>query len=101
MDPLDRREPLDRTARTARTARKDEGQNWVDAVVTLLATILFGLSWTLVELERAEPFETGYAAPAAWDRDAGADPTFSARESLGRADGVEPWTELAQQSSKR
>jgi hypothetical protein len=29
--------------------------SWVDAVVTLLATLVFGLGWTLVELERAEP----------------------------------------------
>lgn len=34
------------------SARRQD--SWVDAIVTVLATIVFGLGWALVELERAD-----------------------------------------------
>ena len=42
--------------------------SWVDAVATLLATIVFGLGWVLVELKRAEPPVNRYdaAVSTAW-----------------------------------
>ena len=45
-----------------RVPRQD---SWVDAVVTLLATVVFGLGWALVELERADPPSNRYDAIAA------------------------------------
>ena len=43
----------------ARSATRQD--SWVDAAITLLATIVFGLGWTLVELERADPPLNRYA----------------------------------------
>ena len=49
----------------AKSGRRSRPQDsWVDAIVTLLATIVFGLGWTLIELERADPPLTGYDAAA-------------------------------------
>ena len=97
----DRTTPRDRIEPAARTNRPDARSSWVDAVVTLLATILFGLGCTLVELERAQLLENGYAGPTAGERVAPADSSGAARIRLGRRDGVAPWTELTQRSSKR
>ena len=75
--------------------------SWVDALVTLLAIVLFGLGWALVELERAEPAGNGYDAAerAMWVAVVDAyDPYEGAGE--GRI-GDERWTELALQRSTR
>jgi hypothetical protein len=86
--------------------------SWVDAVATLLATVVFGLGWTLVELERADPPPNRYDAVASgmWmaavltavDGQAN-----EANETIGGA-STEPWefedtrwTERAQPSSNR
>ena len=44
----------------ARSAPRQD--SWVDAVVTILATVVFGLGWALVELERADPPLNRYGA---------------------------------------
>jgi hypothetical protein len=75
-------------------SRFDRGGSWVDALVTLVATVLFGLSWTLVELERAVPFENGYAGAASWEQTAAPFPRTN-------GDVPSPWTTLAQRTSKR
>ena len=97
------------------TTRQD---SWVDAVVTLLATVVFGLGWALVELERADPPSNRYDAIAAemWvatvvtsvkaravearaieDRAA----EFEAVPAGRRGDEDAQWTERALQKSNR
>jgi hypothetical protein len=46
-----------RAGATTRTAKSD---SWAEAIVTLLATVVFGLGWAIVELERANPPMGGY-----------------------------------------
>ena len=71
--------------------RKAPTESWVDAVVTLLATVVFGLGWALVELERADPIQDRYdsALSVAW----------SATEQMGGPG--EQWSEVARQRSRR
>jgi hypothetical protein len=42
--------------------------SWVDAIVTLLSIVVFGLGWAIVELERADPVQDRYdaALSVAW-----------------------------------
>jgi hypothetical protein len=42
------------------SAGTNRSDSWVDATVTLLATIVFGLGWAVVELEGADPVQAGY-----------------------------------------
>ena len=50
---------------TRNTGNTGNGRDsWIDAVVTLLATVIFGLGWVLVELERADPPLNRYDAAA-------------------------------------
>ncbi len=85
--------------------------SWVDAAITLLATIIFGLGWTLVELERADPPLNRYDAAAsemwiaavATSVEARAFETRTADAVPGGQWGVADtrWTELALQRSNR
>ncbi len=85
--------------------------SWVDAVITLLATVVFGLGWAWVELERADPRLNRYAETASemW---VGTIATSMENRALGaRAVEAVPagrpgeedarWTELALQRSNR
>lgn len=85
--------------------------SWVDAVITLLATVAFGLGWAWVELERADPPLNRYAETASemW---VGAIATSMENRALeARAVETVPagrpgeedvrWTELALQRSNR
>jgi hypothetical protein len=93
----------------ARNATRQD--SWVDAAITLLATILFGLGWTLVELERAEPPLNRYDAAASEMWVAAVATSIEARavetqtadavpgEQWGATDAR--WTELALQRSNR
>lgn len=85
--------------------------SWVDAVITLLATVAFGLGWAWVELERADPPLNRYAETASemW---VGAIATSMENRVLeARAVETLPagrpgeedarWTELALQRSNR
>ena len=103
--------------RHGRGRERDHGlaqDSWVDAVVTLLATIIFGLGWVLVELERAEPPVNRYdaAVSTAWvaavatsinARTTEVRPTemVSVRPIAMREDGDAGWTEQALQMSNR
>jgi hypothetical protein len=103
--------------RHGRERERDHGlaqDSWVDAVVTLLATIIFGLGWVLVELERAEPPVNRYdaAVSTAWvvavatsinARTTEVRPTemVSVRPIAMREDGDAGWTEQALQMSNR
>lgn len=85
--------------------------SWVDAVVTLLATVVFGLGWALVELERAEPTPNRYAAVASEMWVAAVATSIQTRANdIGRPDRLQTdrrreqdarWTELALQNSNR
>ena len=88
--------------------------SWVDAVATLLATIVFGLGWVLVELERAEPPVNRYdaAVSTAWvaavatsinARTTEVRPTemVSVRSIATREDGDAGWTDRVLQKSNR
>jgi hypothetical protein len=106
-----------RGGRHGRGRERDHGlaqDSWVDAVVTLLATIIFGLGWVLVELERAEPPVNRYdaAVSTAWvaavatsinARTNEVRPTemVSVRPIATREDGDAGWTEQALQMSNR
>lgn len=52
------------TDAAAGSATDNSTDSWVDAVVMLLATVVFGLGWVLVELERADPPLNRYDAAA-------------------------------------
>lgn len=77
-------------------ARRDSG---IEAIVTLLATVVFGLGWTLVELERAGPAPNGYAA-ATSERAIAADDTLRDPPDRWKYEDA-GWTERAQRRSKR
>lgn len=93
----------------ARSATRQD--SWVDAAITLLATIVFGLGWTLVELERADPPLNRYDAAASEMWVAAVATSIEARPvetqtaaairggQWGAADAR--WTELALQRSNR
>ncbi len=91
-----------------RDTRQD---SWVDAVVTLLATLVFGLGWVLVELERADLPLNRYDAATSEMWIATVATSIDVREidartaeadRLGRwGDGNARWTELALQRSNR
>ena len=93
----------------ARSATRQD--SWVDAVVTILATIVFGLGWVLVELERADPPLNRYDAAAsemwvaavATSIEARAVETQTADAIPGGQRGTADarWTELALQRSNR
>lgn len=93
----------------ARSATRQD--SWVDAAITLLATIVFGLGWTLVELERADPPLNRYDAAAsemwvaavATSIEARAVETQTADAIPGGQRGAADarWTELALQRSNR
>ena len=109
-------ESTEMQGRNARCARSVDGlaDRGVDVVVTLLATIVFGLGWVLVELERADPPRDRYdaAVSVAWSGavansiEARTSALRSGRgaqgESTGRrGDAKERWAELALQRSSR
>lgn len=71
--------------------RRARPESWVDAVVTLLATILFGLGWALVELERADPVGDRY--------DTGASVAWMSADQIREPGGQ--WTDEGQQRSRR
>jgi hypothetical protein len=74
---------------------RESGDSWLDALVTLLAVIVFGLGCVLVELERAEPPLNRYDA-------AESTLAVAALTTAGlRGNGDEAWTELAVQRSNR
>lgn len=78
--------------------------SWVDALVTILATIVFGLGWALVEFERADPLLNRYDATASEMWVAAVATSIEARaiEALAagrRADEDARWTERALQNS--
>ncbi len=77
--------------KVAERPSESRSESWVDAVVTLLATVVFGLGWALVELERADPIQDRYdaAVPAVW----------SPAGQWGEQS--EPWPEAIRQRSKR
>jgi len=105
------------------SVRARRSDSWLDATVTLLATIVFGLGWAVVELEGALPVQAGYdqasqnaqAARAVWSSspiDASMLADAPATEStqsvafefrIGEMWGAERerWTDLAPQSSKQ
>jgi hypothetical protein len=73
---------------------ESRSESWLDAVVTLLATVVFGLGWALVELERADPVQDRY--------DAAVSIAWSSTEQLGQSgEPSESWTGVAQQRSRR
>lgn len=85
--------------------------SWVDAVVTLLATVIFGLGWVLVELERAAPPPNRYdaatsemwIAAVATSVDARAiDARMAEADRIGRwGDTDTRWPELVRERSSR
>lgn len=85
--------------------------SWVDAVVTLLATVIFGLGWALVELERADPPLNRYDAAASEMWIAAVATSIEARAidtgvteiaAVGHSgDRNARWTELALERSSR
>jgi hypothetical protein len=79
----------------------DDQDSWVDAVVTLLAIVLFGLGWVLVELEGAGPPVNDYDASvsALWIASVGS----PGDERIGNyATYPETgWTDRARKNSKR
>lgn len=80
--------------------------SWVDALVTILATIVFGLGWAWVELERADPLLNRYDATASEMWVAAGATSIEARaiEAVAadrRADEDARWTERALQNSNR
>jgi hypothetical protein len=91
-----------------RDTRQD---SWVDAVVTLLATLVFGLGWVLVELERADPPPNRYDAATSEMWIAAVATSIDVREidartaeadRVGRWGDRDPrWTELAVGRSNR
>lgn len=91
-----------------RARRQD---SWVDAVVTLLATVIFGLGWVLVELERAAPPPNRYdaatsemwIAAVATSIDARAiDARMAEADRIGRwGDTDTRWPELVRERSSR
>ena len=93
----------------ARCATRQD--SWVDAAITLLATIVFGLGWTLVELERADPPLNRYDAAASEMWVAAVATSIEARAVETRVVDAIPggqwgaadarWTELALQRSNR
>lgn len=77
------------------SAGANRSDSWVDATVTLLATIVFGLGWAVVELEGADPLEAGYDQ---------ASQTVQAGIRVGEMPGAERdrWTDnVAPRSSKQ
>jgi len=101
-------------ARSTRLGARQD--SWVDALVTLLATIVFGLGWTLVELERADSPLNGYDAADSKNRVAAVSASIEIRAIEAQAsrprmvesvrtdrwgDEDARWTELALQSSNR
>jgi hypothetical protein len=87
-------DPEHDSAKTGGGVNEGRPDSWIDAIVTLLATIVFGLGWTLVELERAEPPLNRYdtAASQTW---------IESVRNVGWGDEDKRWTELALQSSNR
>lgn len=94
----------------ARSAMQQD--SWVDAVITLLATVVFGLGWAWVELERADTPLNRYAETASERWWVGAIATSMENRALeARAVETVPadrpgdedagWTELALQRSNR
>ena len=60
-DRGDGADPLD-AGRLDWSGRESRSESWVAAVVTLLATVVFGLGWVLVEIERGDPTGDRYDA---------------------------------------
>lgn len=98
---------MDRANNTNKPATGRDADSWVDAVVTLLATMIFGLGWVLVEVERADPPRNGYDAAISrtWIGAvadsielASADPAENRSQRGGR---TERWTERALPNSNR
>jgi len=100
-----------REATFTRDRRDRRQDSWVDAVVTLLATVIFGLGWVLVELERADPPLNRYDAAASEMWIAAVATSIDARAidtgvteiaAVGRpGDRNARWTELALERSSR
>jgi hypothetical protein len=100
----------DYTSETTLTGDRRQ-DSWVDAVVTLLATVVFGLGWVLVELERADPPPNRYDAAASEMWIAAVATSIDARANeagvadvaaIGRrGDRNARWTELALERSSR
>ena len=98
----DARQSGNRSGRRSTRAREQiaEGgeetlaDSWVDALVTLLAIVVFGLGWGLVELARAEHLQDRYDAAllVAWS---------SAENPGAWSEGREPWTGALQERSRR
>jgi len=80
--------------------------SWVDALVTRLATVVFGLGWVLVELERADPPPNRYDAVTSemWIAAVATsiDGRMAEADRIGRwGDTDTRWTELARERSNR
>jgi len=76
-----------------------EPDSWVDAVVTLIAVVIFGLGWVLVELEGAEApaadYDAAMAVEAVWvaSLDSVGEPWNPSYSETG-------WTDAARKNSK-
>jgi len=100
-----------REATFTRDRRDRRQDSWVDAAVTLLATVIFGLGWVLVELERADPPLNRYDAAASEMWIAAVATSIDARSidtgvteiaAVGHSgDRNARWTELALERSSR
>jgi len=112
VGPSDRDEDYTKDHTREATFTGDRRQDsWVDAVVTLLATVIFGLGWVLVELERADPPLNRYDAAASEMWIAAVATSIDARAidtgvteiaAVGHSgDRNARWTELALERSSR
>ena len=70
----------------------DAPASWVDAVVTLLAIVIFGLGWALFELNGAEQAMRDYDLPRAETRLAALAPDAAAGAPGALPHAEIPWT---------
>lgn len=86
-------------------SRHFESESWVDAAVTLLATMIFGLGWVWVEVERTDPPRNryDYVRSTAWVATNATE--LRSRASELRAHrvegGSEPWNEWTEGAQQR
>ncbi len=76
-----------------------EEDSWVDAVVTLIAVVIFGLGWALFELDGAESRVSDYDPDFSTLRMASIDSSIDTPDGAGYGEAI--WTDWAQGNAQR